>query len=1620
VELIYKKEKNISRRIKEIRFSAKGDANDVGEDSPSDSEENPEDSTEVSKEPLEDKSEGDVQNEDKKEELSDLSDVPEDSSKKDDDFEYLREQDPTNDKKDEDFEYLKESDSFNKSKDSGDFDYLRESDPLENSEDPNDFDFLKETDPIKEENSGDSDYLREEESNLDGEDDNDDYDYLREDGSEGLESNEENQKSDLKDGINSDVEEDPEQENEREALDNLTKELEEAKDSIYAGDLLVSRSDAERMRDEGFEDFLNRDDHDKDEIEDYNEYLKYRDKLNDSAGENKETDEESDSTLEKNDTNESIDDHKKDTKMHDPFTSKSDEEGEEPVLHGSRSQYTVQEVVKKESEQESFQDQKNEENEAREEIKEKNDLNKNKEEPSDSDKEEETIKDKKQNDSEEKFEENQEQEEIEKESNDFHKKERRDTEAVKESSDDLQERKRLKEVEEVAEEELKKKDNIEEKKHLEEYAEEYRSETEGKRPFYANKMTKDFEKWLKKKKLEEERLKKEKEKQALKKSKEKKLLDDTSGSKNDKKESQAYDKDHETNIENITEKEVEKKAEKDLEKEVNSDVKVDKDEKEHPWSKLLKNWIDEEQSEKATKKSKKELKRIIDKFLETKKKHERYQWLIKKLVKKRISKSEYEELKKLEGELENLTLKETELFKNLVAFKKFYEDNRFWYKSNIKKARKKFTKFLFQKLENLNEYEKNGKTKIKPKRLKEAHQKLGRKKKLDENIDIHNKMNDKAQIKADLNEMGVIKTHSVAKNKTSNKTDIEQDKVIGKNFEIVKGDYKWSELLKNWIEEVKSEKISDNSRKKLMNIVDKFNEMTKKHSHIQELLKKSREGRISNVKLKELEKLSKDLDFSDRLGREIFKNLAAFRKFYENNIDWYPSNIKKAKEKFNKFLFKKLEDLKDFAGNNEKVEDKLIKKNMQKFGFLLEEIEFLKDQSINIDNLKSKWSWLYENPQLIESYFVKIILPYYIEKPEITNSEIKKLGFNAFINALKRGRAKGKFKITFGQLKAHFKNKDFSFLIKTFGSKEARKMIYKARKRILENLENFVSKRSINLYKRKLKALSYLFSTIKCEECDCDITYLPVLELHHIEGKKYSLPDFYEGKCGLEELKRENTLLMCSNHHSKEQVKYIDLFKNIVFNKKLFKLSAKQIDDFIDLKLEEFKNSERYLNFLRENYYSQGKEVPDKILIKLKYQIKIWIKKYYVFNLLFEGKCICCGYNDLAALDLHHRSEEKEASEGSFWQSISNNKIKEIIVKIIEDDCVLICSNCHRFYHSSFHKCYEEVLGSYLSEEEFDKYSEIINNSYDLIKNKIKNYKFRKNTINLTEFSLELPFDNENKWREHILEIYFYLKKSFNDYFFLRDFSKVLNYDDWPSRKFINKLIDEGFVVKSNPYHLSRYSLSDKGTIICEKLISKYPKKASEIKNKIYINYSDILDLTPNELDTYDDIIFKYPMYINKVINTKGINEFTSQDLLPYTKTEPSIVNVHLRNKLLPHKLIGIVKNPKFSMSDSQISVFKYLQKQEDYISTDNVCKVLPNIKRRTILYSLNKMVKKGIVKKKILKEGDFWKCNDKFKTINIDHVASNYNVKTYYLTKYGFKKLEEFYKMKKFYEDRK
>ena len=101
------------------------------------------------------------------------------------------------------------------------------------------------------------------------------------------------------------------------------------------------------------------------------------------------------------------------------------------------------------------------------------------------------------------------------------------------------------------------------------------------------------------------------------------------------------------------------------------------------------------------KKSKKELKRIIDKYKEIRKKGERIRELQRKLVNKTISKSELKELIELRKELKTLPQKEKKIFANLKAFIEFYDKNIDWYESNIRDAKDKFTKFLFKKLKKL-------------------------------------------------------------------------------------------------------------------------------------------------------------------------------------------------------------------------------------------------------------------------------------------------------------------------------------------------------------------------------------------------------------------------------------------------------------------------------------------------------------------------------------------------------------------------------------------------------------------------------------------------------------------------------------------------------------------------------------------------------------------------------------------------------------------------------------------------------------------------------------------------------------------------------------------------------
>ena len=60
------------------------------------------------------------------------------------------------------------------------------------------------------------------------------------------------------------------------------------------------------------------------------------------------------------------------------------------------------------------------------------------------------------------------------------------------------------------------------------------------------------------------------------------------------------------------------------------------------------------------------------------------------------------------------------------------------------------------------------------------------------------------------------------------------------------------------------------------------------------------------------------------------------------------------------------------------------------------------------------------------------------------------------------------------------------------------------------------------------------------------------------------------------------------------------------------------------------------------------------------------------------GKCVNCGYkNCIAALDLHHKGDEKKEFTISGGNLKSFEKLKSEL-----DKCILLCSNCHREHHN--------------------------------------------------------------------------------------------------------------------------------------------------------------------------------------------------------------------------------------------------------------------------------------------------------------------------------------------------
>ena len=458
----------------------------------------------------------------------------------------------------------------------------------------------------------------------------------------------------------------------------------------------------------------------------------------------------------------------------------------------------------------------------------------------------------------------------------------------------------------------------------------------------------------------------------------------------------------------------------------------------------------------------------------------------------------------------------------------------------------------------------------------------------------------------------------------------------------------------------------------------------------------------------------------------------------ELNMDWEDffnsmnnQSLEKKSEELIKMGERKLEQFKNifteenqeprvFMTNNQTKEDQ-EKSVITITKFLNEEQEFLKEEHILIQDSDSKWSWL--TNELAEKYFISVLLPYFIVKPKLHLEDLYQLGFHAFFSRLKYQN------IHFLQIKSKYLNSDMQkptdFLNEKFGVDIANKKLENAKNR-LNNNNDTIPQSTIVQNRLKLKLILDLrFSPIKCIVCDIGINLLPALQLHHpTESKEIEIRNIYaisrkDYLLILEKFKNDKVKLLCSNHHREKQLFYPIEFKNIIFKEDLFSMSAEEIDAYIDDYLSAFAKTERYREVINEQYISKNKKVPDKIITFWKFKIKKWIKKLFVFNELFDGKCVVCGDSNLLHLDLHH-SELRNLIRN--WQSIAKLDCDEIMRLIIKEKCICLCSNCHALITYKYHISIREVLKGFYSQQIIDKISEELMLKYNDAIEKISNF----------------------------------------------------------------------------------------------------------------------------------------------------------------------------------------------------------------------------------------------------------------------------------------------------------
>ncbi|MFX0178477.1 MAG: hypothetical protein ACFE85_19860 [Candidatus Hodarchaeota archaeon] len=239
-------------------------------------------------------------------------------------------------------------------------------------------------------------------------------------------------------------------------------------------------------------------------------------------------------------------------------------------------------------------------------------------------------------------------------------------------------------------------------------------------------------------------------------------------------------------------------------------------------------------------------------------------------------------------------------------------------------------------------------------------------------------------------------------------------------------------------------------------------------------------------------------------------------------------------------------------------------------------------------------------------------------------------------------------------------------------------------------------------FKNKMKVVQNIYnrkSKVKCQNCDTGIERLPTLECHHPNPELKNKKNINFNRNWVktkQQLEKEKVMILCVNCHSKKISHIYNNYKKLIQGKNLGpNTSNKEIKQSVKSHVSDPKHHNRIVQL---------------------------IKKNEIIRQLFGGKCIACGKisteDSLPALHFHHRDGKNVHPGSETFNAIKNKEINPMKKQLKEENCIVICGNCHKMERTfHFKNYYDKVIPP--------EYWNQIKLDYETIEENKKNFKFK-------------------------------------------------------------------------------------------------------------------------------------------------------------------------------------------------------------------------------------------------------------------------------------------------------